>query len=400
LSSSEPAAAVAFYGRDLSNEVTIMTELEQLVSDLVSLNSINPDLVPGAPGEGEVARFIAGWLDKAGLEVEMHEPFPGRPNVVGIARGRGGGKTLMLNGHMDTVSVVGMPSPHTPQVRDGRLYGRGAYDMKGGLAACMLAAAQAARHPLSGDVIVTAVMDEEYAGVGTMEIARRYRADAAVIAEPTELQLIIAHRGFVWFEIEVTGRAAHGSMPDLGIDAILKMGRVLQELEQLDLRLRSQPTHPLLKSGSLHASLIQGGQELSSYPESCRLELERRTLPEETPEKVEAELAGLLQGLTAADSSFKARLKRGLDRPPMETPVEAEIVQVLQKAGLSGMGKVPELAGVPYWTDAATLWAAGIPAVLFGPAGTGAHAVEEWVDLASVQTCADVLLAAALEFCA
>ncbi len=205
-----------------------MEEPDQLLSDLVSIDSINPDLVPGSPGEAEIAHYIAGWLDRAGLEVQLVESAPGRPNVVGVARGTGRGRALLLNGHMDTVGVAGMPEAHQPRLdrAAGRLYGRGAYDMKGGLAACMLAIAEAKKQHLRGDVIFTGVIDEEYASAGTLDLANRFHADAAIVAEFTELQLILAHRGFVWLEVDTIGKAAHGSRPDLGVDAIAKMGKV------------------------------------------------------------------------------------------------------------------------------------------------------------------------------
>ena len=376
-----------------------MQELEQLLSDLVSINSINPDLVPGSPGEGEIAHYIADWLKRAGLEVELVESVSGRPNVVGIARGTGGGKTLLLNGHMDTVGVAGMIDGHQPRLDGGRLYGRGAYDMKGGVAACMLAIAEARKQNLSGDVIFTGVIDEEYASVGTMDLANRFRADGAIVAEFTELQLILAHRGFVWLEVEAIGKAAHGSRPDLGVDAIVKMGKVLTEMENLDQKLRANPTHPLLGSGSLHASLIQGGQELSSYPERCLLSVERRTLPGETPEAVEGEFLQILQNLRQSDPSFHAIVRRGIDRAPLETREDADIVRALQTASVKLLNHPSQIAGVQFWTDAAVLSAAGIPSVLFGPSGSGAHAVEEWVDLASVKTCAEIYLATAMSFC-
>jgi acetylornithine deacetylase len=211
--------------------------------------------------------------------------------------------------------------------------------------------------------------------------------------------LILAHRGFVWLEVETIGKAAHGSRPDLGLDAIVKMGNVLTELEKLDQRLRSNPTHPLLRSGSLHASLIQGGQELSSYPERCLLSVERRTLPGETPEAVEAELLGILENLQRSDPSFQAVVRRGIDRSPLETREDAGIVQALQAASIRVLNHPAPIAGVPFWTDAAVLAAVGIPSVLFGPAGSGAHAVEEWVDLASVKTCAEIYLETARTFC-
>lgn len=378
-----------------------MEELAQLLSDLVSINSINPDLVPGSPGETEIAHYIARWLERADLEVQLVESVSGRPNVVGIARGTGGGKTLLLNGHMDTVGVAGMPDAHQPRIdrEAGRLYGRGSYDMKGGLAACMLAIAEVRKRHLRGDVIFTGVIDEEYASAGTLDLAERFHADAAIVAEFTELQLILAHRGFVWLEIETIGKAAHGSRPDLGVDAIVKMGKVLAEMEKLDQHLRSHPTHPLLGSGSLHGSLIQGGQELSTYPERCVLSVERRTLPGETPESIEAEFLQIIQDIQRSDPAFKAVVRRGIDRSPLETREGADIVRALQAASAEVLSRPLQVAGVQFWTDAAILSAAGIPSVLFGPSGSGAHAVEEWVDLSSVKTCAEIYLAVAAGFC-
>jgi len=372
---------------------------QQLLSDLIAINSTNPDLIAGAPGEGEIAAFIASWLEQAGLEVHIDEILPNRPNVTGIARGRGGGKSLLFNGHMDVVSAAGIDKPFRPEVKDGRLYGRGAYDMKGGLAACMLAAAAAKEANLRGDVILSAVIDEEYAGQGTIAAAQRYRADGAIIAEPTDMQLIIAHRGFIWLDVEVQGVAAHGSRPDLGVDAIIKTGRLRTALEELDQKLRAHPTHPLLHSGSLHASFIKGGHEIATYPDRCVLTLERRTLPGETPEIVECEIRQIIEQIQRTDPAFKAEVRRGLDRSPLEIPEDCKLIAVLKSAATRIMGKGPVIAGVPYWTDAATLYAAGIPAVLFGPQGAGAHADVEWGDLACVQSCAEIFLAAAIDFC-
>jgi acetylornithine deacetylase len=300
---------------------------------------------------------------------------------------------------MDTVGVAGMPEAHQPVIKDGRLYGRGSYDMKSGVAACMLAIAEARKLRLRGDVIFTGVIDEEYASLGTMELAKRFHADGAIVAEFTELQLILAHRGFVWLEVETIGKAAHGSRPDLGVDAIVKMGKVLTEMEKLDQNLRANPTHPLLGSGSLHASLIHGGQELSSYPERCLLSVERRTLPGESPESVEAEFLKIIQDIQRSDPSFNAVVRRGIDRSPLETSEDADIVKAIQTASVKALNHPSQIAGVQFWTDAAVLSAEGIPSVLFGPAGSGAHAVEEWVDLASVKACAEIYLATAMNFC-
>jgi acetylornithine deacetylase len=201
------------------------------------------------------------------------------------------------------------------------------------------------------------------------------------------------------FEVETIGRAAHGSRPDLGTDAIVKMGKFLVELDKLDQNLRSHPIHPLLGSGSLHASLIHGGKEVSTYPDQCVLTMERRTIPGESPEKVEYELLEIIEKIQQSDSSFQAVIHRGFDRSPLETPEEAGIVKVVQAAAINVLNRSLRIAGVPFWSDAALLSSAGIPSLLLGPSGSGAHAEEEWVDLSSVKTCADIYLATAKEFC-
>ncbi len=376
-----------------------MSDIAQLLTDLVSIDSVNPDLIRGGAGETEIAQFVAAWLERNGLEVRLVDSAPGRPNVIATAHGTGGGKTLLLNGHMDTVGIGDMKNPHQPVVSNGRLYGRGAYDMKAGLAACMVAIAEACKQKLPGDVILTAVVDEEHASLGTEEIIKHVRADAAIVAEFTELKVILAHRGYIWFDIETVGRAAHGSRPDLGVDAIAHMGRVLVGLEELGESLRAGPQHHLLGTGSLHASLIQGGREISSYPDHCLLSIERRTVPGESPQAVEAVLAAMLRRLESRDPSFKALLQRGIDRSPLETPPDAAIARVVEEAATKVLGRPAQIGGVPFWTDAALLASAGIPSLLFGPSGAGAHADEEWVDLASVEACAQVYLAAAQEFC-
>jgi acetylornithine deacetylase len=359
----------------------------ELLAAIVAIDSINPDLVPGAAGEAELASFVADWCRRAGLEVEVEEVSTRRPNVIATARGSGGGRSLLLNAHMDTVGVEGMEDPFSGRIAEGRLFGRGACDMKGGLAAIMLAASRAREAGLAGDVIVTAVCDEEVASIGTAAIAGVLRADAAIVSEPTEERVCIAHKGFVSWEIETAGRAAHGSRPDLGVDAIARMGGVLVALEKLDRRLRAGPGHPLLGTGSVHASLIEGGQEYSSYPARCLLVGERRTIPGETPEMVAREVRELLGEL---DGSSSVRLSRA----PFETRAEEPIVkQVCRLAGTT------EVVGVGYWADSALLSEAGIPTVLFGPSGEGEHAKVEWVDLASVERCAALYLAVAKSFC-
>ena len=365
----------------------------------MAIDSVNPALVPGAAGEAEIAAFVAGWLSERGLDVVVDESVPGRPSVVGVARGTGGGAALMLNAHLDTVGVAGMARPHEPEIRDGRLYGRGAYDMKAGLAAIMLAGAAAVGAGLRGDVIVAAVADEEHASEGTQSVLRRWSADGCVVTEPTSLRACVAHKGFLWAELEVAGRAAHGSRPDLGADAITGMAPVLAGLRALQARLDERP-HPLLGPGSVHASLIGGGQEMSSYPARCVLSVERRMLPGETVADVERELEELLGLARAADPRLATELRIGLARGPFEVEPDAPIVSVLRAAGKEALGVPPPVVGDHPWMDAALTSAAGIPTVVFGPGGAGAHAVEEYAELASVAACADVLVATARRFCA
>jgi len=362
--------------------------LVELTAQLVAIDSVNPDLVPGGAGEARVAEAVAAWLEDAGLEVEVTEPAPGRPNVVGRARGSGGGRTLLLNAHMDTVGIAGVERPFEAVVRDGRLHGRGSGDMKGSLAAIMLAGAEAAGMGLRGDVVVTAVADEEVGSIGTEAIVASLTADAAIVAEPTDERIVVAHKGFVVFEVEAHGRAAHGSRPDLGIDAIAAVGPVLTRITELDSRLRQGAGHPLLNTGSVHASLIEGGQEYSSYPAGCLLKGERRTIPGETVDDVMAELEEIITGTGAT-------VRLPFHRGPFEIAPDAPVVAALHRH----LGH-DRIGGVAFWADSALLAQAGIPTVVFGPIVGDIHGVDEWIDLASLERCYDAYLAVARELCA
>jgi acetylornithine deacetylase len=375
-------------------------EVAALTAELVAIDSTNPDLVPGGAGEAEIARFVAAWLERAGLDVELRELGPRRANVIAVARGSGGGRTLMLNAHMDVVGAGGMGEPWTPRIDGTRLYGRGAYDMKASLAAIMLAGREAARLQLRGDVIVTAVADEEFASIGVQDVIRHMRADAAVVTEPTGLDLCVAHKGFVWLEVETRGVASHGSLPEEGVDAIAKMGPVLTGLAELDRELRSRPGHTLLGPSSIHASLIQGGQELSTYPARCLLSIERRTIPGETIAEIEQQIAAILIQAGAADSSFQAEQRTLLVRAPFGVGLDQPIVDLSQRHLARAIGREPEIVGAGGWMDSAFLAAAGIPTAIFGPDGEGAHADVEWVDLVSATRTADALLGIIAEFCA
>jgi acetylornithine deacetylase len=375
--------------------------LTDTLTGLVRINSINPTLVPGGAGESEIAAFTADSMAAIGLEVSVYEPEPGRPSVVGIWRGRGGGRSLMLNAHYDTVGVDGMVDPFSAAIRDGRLYGRGAYDMKGSLAACMSMAKGLIDGGiiLDGDLLVAAVADEEYASLGTSDLLRHYSVDGAIVTEPTELDICLAHKGFIWLEVETTGRAAHGSRYDLGIDANMLMGRFLGELDKLEHALRSKPGHSLVGPPSLHAATIQGGSELSAYAASCRLQIERRTIPGETEAQVMDEIQAIIDRLSAADPEFQARAKSFFVRDPFEVSPRASIVQVLNEAASRVLERQPAMVGQMPWMDSALLASAGIETVVLGPAGDGAHAHEEWVELESVVQLAEILAEVTMAYC-
>lgn len=390
-------------------------EARRLLSELVAVDSVNPSLVPGGAGESAAAAYILAHLRRLGLPARLDPVVEGRSNVVGIlpaGAARPGdqpgnpftaGHGLMLNGHLDTVGTAGMTIEPLRATFDGdRVYGRGTLDMKGGLVMGLLAmaAVHRARIPLRRSVILTGVVDEEYASLGTEDVARRYQAEGAVVLEPSGLSLTIAHKGFAWLTVEVEGRAAHGSDHGHGIDAITQMGRFLVEAAGLDRSFRaSRAPHPLVGHGSLHASLIEGGRELSTYPDRCRARFERRTLPGEDPAVALGEFESICARLTAADPSFRARVSLDFVRQGYQISREHPLVATLAGSLADIAGTAADYTGLSGWLDSALLAEAGIPTVIFGPSGDGAHAAEEFVSFDSIITGAAVLAEAIIRLC-
>ncbi|HEX7485437.1 MAG TPA: ArgE/DapE family deacylase [Vicinamibacterales bacterium] len=370
--------------------------------DLVRINSINPSIAPDGAGEAEIAAYFARALASLGLETATFESQPGRATAMGTLRGAGGGRSLMLNGHADTVGVEGMTDPFVANVRDGRLYGRGAHDMKGSLAACLGAAKILADADvrLRGDFVVAAVADEEYGSLGTMDLIKRCRVDAAIVTEPTNMEVCLAHKGYIWIEVETHGKAAHGSRFTEGVDAVMRMGRFLAELDRLEQALRTGPAHPLVGPPSLHAATIQGGTGLSTYAASCRLQIERRTVPGETVDGAVSQVRGIVDRLAAQDSSFVADVRPFFAREPFEIAPDAGIVRTLVAASSAVLGRQPALVGDTPWMDAALLAAAGIETVVMGPRGAGEHSNVEWVDVETVIQTAEILARTAAAYCA
>ena len=371
-----------------------------LARALIQIDSRNPTLAPDSPGEGDCARALASVLDDWGFSVELMETVPGRPNVV-ARLGPSDSPVLMLNGHLDVVGVEGMiHEPFAAEFRANRIYGRGSADMKGGLAAMCAAAVSGAGPKARRQIVIAAVVDEEYESLGMRALlASGVRAQAAIITEPTNLSICPAHRGFAWLDVSLRGRAAHGSRYDIGVDAITHAGLLLADLEQLERTRESGPRHPLLGRGSLHASKIRGGVGMSTYPEACELAIERRTLPGESAENAMREITDACDRVKAAHPGFDARVTLSTAQLPSDVPADAPIVKRLQGA-LKRENMPVKIEGLSAWTDAALLNEAGIPAICFGPGDIAlAHAAEEFVPVEEIGLATRALTRVVREWC-
>lgn len=371
-----------------------------LARALIQIDSRNPTLAPDSPGEGDCARALASVLDEWGFSVEVTEAVPGRPNVV-ARLGPTDAPALMLNGHLDVVGVEGMiHEPFVAEARDGRIYGRGSADMKGGVAAMCAAALAGVGSKAKKQILIAAVVDEEYESLGLRALlASGVRADAAIITEPTRLAICPAHRGFAWFDVSLRGRAAHGSRYDIGVDAITHAGLLLAELDQLERTRDAGPRHRLLGRGSLHASKIRGGVGMSTYPEECDLAIERRTLPGESAEQAMREITDACDRVKARRPDFDARVTLSTAQLPSDVPPDAPIVKRLRVA-LERENVPVKIEGLSAWTDAALLNEAGIPAICFGPGDIAlAHAAEEFVPVEEIGIATRVLTRLVREWC-
>lgn len=379
------------------------TRTIDFLRELVAIDSVNPSLVPTGAGEQQVADAIAAELRAIGADAQLQPVEPGRPNVIGVVEGRRPGPTLVLCGHLDTVGVAGMDAPFDPVIRDGRLYGRGAQDMKGGLAAIVgaIRAVAAGGGIEAGRLVMAGVCDEEDASRGAEAFVARAQVGSvagAVVTEPTDLQIGIAHKGFAWLRVTTTGRAAHGSRPREGRDAILRMGRLLARLDAFDRHRQAEPAHPLLGPASLHASFIEGGREWSTYPDRCDLRMERRTLPGEDLDEPVLEISRLLESLVEEDEEFAASVELIFARRAYELREDHALVRSMREAAVSA-GATDDLCGVSFWADSAVLGEAGIPSVLFGPGGAGLHGFEEYVRIDDVLVCENALAKLARAVC-
>ena len=384
----------------------------ELAVELVRTDSVNPGLVPGAAGEASVARLLARRLERGGFAVEVVPAagVTGRPSLVARHAGTGGGRSLLLNGHLDTVGIAGMDEPFAGRITggrsSGRLLGRGACDMKAGVAAMVAAAETAAAAGTAGDIVLALVADEEHASIGTeavLEFLDGRLPDACLVGEPTWLDLVIAHRGYAIVEVAFTGQAAHSSQASLGVNAVSHLGRLITAVEERDAGLAAGPAHPVAGTGSMMTTVAGGGTSAFVLADSAFAVVERRTVPGEAAADALAEVETILDAMRQADPTVRAAASLVLSREAWEfDPASAAgtaLSGMLAEALGARRGRVPEQAGAPYWMESALWEAAGVPTVVCGPAGGGMHAADEWVDLAQVRAYADALVDTISAFC-
>ncbi len=375
--------------------------LQTLLRQLVRINSVNPMLEPNGGGETEISAFIRQTLSHHGIPCTREEIAPGRFNVTGVVKGSGGGRSLMLNAHMDTVGVSGMKHPFAAEIRDGKLYGRGAYDMKASIAAIIMAGIMIQQSDIrpAGDLLLTFVADEEYESIGAAELVKHFKPDAAIVTEPTGLAICTAHRGFGIYEVVTQGKTAHGGNHTLGRDANLMTGPILTALGAHAAALTKHRSHRLCGSASMHVPLISGGRSLFVYSDSCRFNIERRTIPGDTQASVLDEFQSLLNRVKQEYPETEAEITEKLWRSPYEIPADAQICRTLSDASEAVTGTAPRRIGHTWWEDSAIFGEAGIPSVVFGPRGGGIHEDVEWVELDSVTLLAEILAQTAVQFC-
>ena len=373
-----------------------------LTRALVKIDSRNPTLSADGPGERDAALALGKILEDWGFSVSISDSSPGRPNLV-ARLGPADSPAMMLAGHLDTVGVEGMThDPFSADMNGGRIYGRGSCDMKSGVAAMCVGALRAYR--LAGNspkrqIVIAAVADEEYESLGMRALLDSgIRAECAVLTEPTKLAICPAHRGFVWIEIAFTGRAAHGSRYDVGIDAIRHAGLLLAELDALEAGPLHTRSHSLLGRPSLHASTIVGGIGMSTYPDRCILRIERRTIPGESEQTAVDEVTSALERVQARRPRIEASVKLIAAQQPSDVAPDALVVRMLETA-LKAEAMPAKVEGLSAWTDAALLNAAGISAVCFGPGDIAlAHAAEEFVPVDEIEKATMVLQRVAFEW--
>lgn len=374
-------------------------EVVTLISELVRIDSVTPWLVPGGAGEREVVEYFDAWTKDLPVETSIEEIEPGRFNFVATLRGSGEGPTLCLNAHCDTVGYAGWPDRALTPRRDGdRLYGLGAADDKG----CCAIALLVLRHlalgatQLRGDLVVACVADEEGISIGTEHFVASHHADFAVVLEADALpKVVVEHQGFGWLDVVVTGRAAHGSAPEQGVDAIVGLAEVITRMHEFDRTHFAGVEAPRNGHTVFHTGTIQGGTDYATYPSQAVLGIEIGTQPGESMADRVREIRSMIDEVATLMPGLHGDVIVKLEREPFIARGHEPLLECLNDAARVHMGAPLEPVGMNAWTDAALMQDAGIPTVMLGPLGGNFHSPEEWVSLPDVVATVDLLIGAA-----
>lgn len=376
--------------------VSVMNSTAELLKALVRIPSVNPmgRSVQGPEFlETRLTEFLTHYLVQLGLPVERQHVLPGRENVIARWEPTSATKTYLFEVHQDTVPVDGMTiDPFGGEIRGGRLYGRGACDVKGSMAAMLLALERLVRHSpsRSARVVFACTVDEEHTFLGVQRLVQGLQVDGAIVAEPTKLKIVHAHKGVVRWQLRTTGRSCHSSRPEQGINAIYRMAQILPHIEDYARELQASVSDPLLGPPTLSVGRIEGGLSVNTVPDWCRIEIDRRLIPGETPEGAFSRFESDLRQRVPDGVAFEC-MPPWLHCPALPTQRGTEMALALERSLIAVLGRC-EYEAVPYGTDASTLAAAGIPAVVFGPGDIAqAHTCDEWIDLDEVQTAAEIL---------
>ncbi len=373
-----------------------MIETTRLVRDLVSLPSVNP-FRADIPADITLEHRVTAYLDKffrgLGVPYERQPVAPQRENIVARLTIPGAKRTLLLEAHQDTVPIDGMiVEPFGAKIEGNKLYGRGSCDIKGGMSSMLACFARLVREKPKGccNIIMACSVDEENTKLGVMEMAKHVRADFAVVAEPTSLNIVHAHKGVVRWHMTTTGRSCHSSSPEKGINAIYRMGRLLVGIEQYSAHLRTTTSDPLLGPATLSVGGIEGGVSVNTVPDRCRIAIDRRVVLGEKPGNAPGLLLSFLVDKAGID--FPVEMGETWICDPALSPQGSEEIQKLLGTAIDAERGSHRVHAVPYGTDAATLAWAGIPSVIFGPGDIAkAHTIDEWVPLDEVETASNIL---------
>ena len=380
-----------------------LAEVEDLLSALVRIDSVTPSLIPDGAGEAAIAEFIHDWLARIGVDVTLEEVAPGRPNVLARLPGTGGGSSLCLNAHSDTVGYANWADRALRPERIGdRLVGVGVADDKSSCAIALLAMREivASGPRLRGDLVVAFTVDEEALSIGTTNLLEHHTYDGAIILEPKGIgRAVIEHQGFGWIDLIVHGKAAHGSAPADGIDAIANMAEVIRPLAALGARFASEPD-PRNGATVFHASTIVGGTDYATYPSLCTLGIEIGTQPGETLAARVAEIEAIFADCRSRIPGFSAEARVHLERDPFKAAGHEVLLAAADRAAEQVIGRAHEQVGLNAWMDAALMQGAGIPTISLGADGGNFHAPEEWVSLPECVSLVEIIRQTAINFCA